>query len=150
MINDQPVYPPLLLAGRVELLKHQHSRNRIEVTGKMYHRGFVSTSGLTMEMPLKPTREIKAPRNSHFHAMPRPMSKRAPRTRGTTGKGSVLGLLLDTPSAMKKNRVSRMRRRPIMRATHRMTLIDPLPGDAVLSITFSLCCLTLSKEAHRP
>ena len=137
-------------AGRGDLLDHQHSRNRIAVRGKMYHRAFISSPGLTMEMPMKATRDIKAPGNSHFHARPRPMSKRAPRTRETIGKGAVLGWSRNISSAAKKNKASRINNRLTVRAVHRMTLIQAGCADEELCIMFSLYRLTSHTGGHSP
>ncbi|MCK5005214.1 MAG: hypothetical protein KAS21_09005 [Candidatus Aminicenantes bacterium] len=92
---------------------------------------------------MKQTREIEAPRNSHFHARPRPMNKKAPRTRGIIGKGVVLGWSRNTTSAIKKNKTIRINRRLMMRAIHRITLIILGPGDDILFKISSFAVATL-------
>jgi hypothetical protein len=134
VLNLQPHWLILLSAGRGDLLHHQHNRKRIGGTAKIYQAAFVNASGLTMETPMKPTRAIKAPTSSHFHARPRPTSRRAPITRGPIGNGTVLGWSRNTSSAMKKNKVARINKRLMMRAIHRMTLVQAGRTDDKCSI----------------
>jgi len=88
---------------------------------------------------MKLKREMTAPANSHFQASPRLINNTVPKTRLTTGNGSVLGWSRKISSAIKKNKVSKIIKALVMRAIHRMTLIDRLSSDVVFFIMFSSC-----------
>jgi hypothetical protein len=125
-----------LSADLSDLLFQAHIRNRIAGIKNKYIIGKVKILGFTIPTPIKPITEIKPPRNSHFHATTRPPIIRTPTTILIIGMGSAFGWCSVTDSPIKNNKKRLMIRILIIRAVHRMILIDWVSEDPLFFIIF--------------